>query len=631
MLEFMRNKAKSPFIQAIVVIIILVFVFWGVGTNQGGSGDVAATVNDQNISVREYQRGYDQLVNQYRDQFGGQLPPNLFEALGIREMALEQLIEEKLIRQGAREMGITVSEEEVRRTIYEMEVFRTAIGFDINRYREVLSASRMPAGDFEASIREDLLMRKVMSFLGDFGRVSEQEIQELFEYEFEAVNLEYLALAADDFQGKVPLDEEQLGAYFEKNKDRYQTPPLVKVQYVSFPLVLAAGDIEVSAEEIETYYHQNIDQFKMKESRRARHILINTAAGESAEEVARKRQQLEELLAKVKNGEDFSALARKHSEDGSAAGGGDLGFFERGQMVQSFEEAAFRLAAGETSGVIETPFGLHLIKLEEIKPASTKSLEEMQESIAATLHQEKVGTAAFRKASQGYEQIILSGSLQKYAEQQESVSLRETEYFARQAPPEEFAANPSFLQAAFNLRAGELSSLITGEQSYAIIFVEDVKAPEIPALAEVREEVQADFLTERGRTLAQETARAILADAQQGAGLADKARELGLEIQETGFLSRRQLGDTSLPERVTQEGLTLGEARPYPEDVVESGRTFYILRFKEKRAPAASLYTANKEELRQELLQQNQLALLSGWLENLKQQAKITRNERLFL
>lgn len=485
MLDFMRRKARSPVIQAVVIIIILVFVFWGVGTNQGGSGDVAATVNDQTISVREFQQSYNQLANQYRDQFGGQLPPGLFETLGIREMALEQLIEQKLVRQGARKMGVTVSAAEVQSTIQEMEVFRTGEEFDLDRYREVLSSSRMPVSDFEASVHEDLLMRKVMALLGDFARISDQEVRELFRYEFEEVNLEYLALTADLFRDRVQVDDEGLAAFYEKNRTRYQTAPMIKVQYLSFPL----------------------------------------------------------------------------AEHDPGAG--------------------------------------------------------------------KPGSEAFQKANRAYEQIILSGSLKKFAEQ-EGIGLRETGYFSRQDPPSELAAAPAYLEAAFNLSAGELSSLISGEQGYAIIFAEDVKPPEIPPLAEVEDRVRRDFIADRAVDLARDAARTILAQAKEGADLTAGAGELGLSPRTTGFLSRRQPGNTGLPGTVLLEGLALSGARPCPEEVVESGGTFYVLKFKEKRESVADL-AAHEEELRQVLLAREQDSLLSGWLDNLKQQARITRNERLFL
>jgi peptidyl-prolyl cis-trans isomerase D len=629
MLEFLRNKAQSPYLQATVVIIILVFIFWGVGSNQSGGRDVVATVNDQTISIREYQQAYDRLTNQYREQFGGQLPPQLFAALGIKEMALEQLIEQKLIRQGALDMGVKVSEEEVRQTIHEMEVFRTAGSFDIDRYKEVLSASRIPTADFEAGIRSDLLMQKVMTLMGGFGRVSEREIEERFQYEYGEVKLEYLALPAETFTARVEVSDDQVAAHYDKNKNQYQTQPQVKVKYVSFPIP-QAGEITIAAEEIESYYRQNLEGFQEPERRQARHILIRTPENASAEDVAGKRQQIENILVQAKKGADFAKLARQHSEDSSAADGGDLGFFDRGQMVQPFEEAAFALSVGEISDVVTTRFGFHIIKMEQIKPSRTKPLEEVHKSIADTLRRNEARTAALKKATRAYEQIILAGSLEKFTAL-EGIDLQETDYFSRQTPPGDFANNRAYLEAAFNLRAGELSSLVTGEKGYAIIFLEEEKAPEVPPLADIRPQVEKDFIAERSQSLAEETAQAVLAEVKAGADLAARARELGLRPQETGFLSRRQAEGSGLPSSVLQEGLALSEARPYPEEVVASDRTYYVFRFKENRAPAAELFAAKQDELRQLLLQQDQMVLEAGWLENLKQQAKITRNERILL
>jgi peptidyl-prolyl cis-trans isomerase D len=627
MLELLRRKAQSPYLQATIVIIILVFIFWGVGTSQRGDRDMAAAVNGQTITIREYQQAYDRLVNQYREQFGGQLPPQLFAALGIKEMALDQLIDQQLIRQGAREMGVTVSEDEVRRTIEEMEVFRTGGQYDFDRYKEVLSASRMAAGDFEEGIRTDLLLKRVMKLLGEFGRVSEREIEDRFQYEYGEVKFNYLALPAENFVDGVEVADERLTAFFEKNGSRYQTQPQVKVKYISFPFT-QAWLVAVTPEEIEAYYQENQEQFQDPERRRARHILIRTPEDASPEVLAAKRQQIEDILAQAREGEDFAKLAAQHSEDGSASDGGDLGFFGRGQMVQPFEEAAFRMAEGETSNVVTTRFGFHIIKLEQILPARTKSLPEVSAGIADTLRRQGVKTSALKKANTAYEQIILAGSLEKYATQT-GMPLQETGYFDRLNPPAEFAEDRGLLEAAFNLRAGELSSLIAGEKGYAIIFLEDEKGPEIPPLADIRQQVEKDFIEERSLNLAEETARKLLAEVTEGADLAGTAEKLDLQVQETGFLTRRQMEDRGLPSSVLQEGLTLTESKPWPEDVSASDRTYYVLGFKERRQAPDELFAAKKEEIRQTLLQQDQMVLLSAWVENLKQKAKISRNERL--
>mgnify|MGYP001148313605 CR=1 FL=1 len=630
MLELLRRKVRSPLIQAALVIIILVFILYFGSYGSGSGPEVVATVNDQPISVRDYQQTYDRLVTQYREQFGGNLPENLLKSLGLKEQALNQLIEQALVQQGAREMGLAVSEEELQEAIREMSVFQSNGVFDYTRYEQVMSASPLSIGDFEASVRSDLLMRKVMGLLSGFGRVSPQELKERFEYEYQKVKLEYAALPADKFEDQVEIAPEKLAAYFEENQTRYQTEPQIKVKYISFP-VAPAETSDIPPEKIESYYQENLKQYTSPEKRHARHILIKTAESDTAEEIAEKRQQAEAILAKVRAGEEFSALAKQYSDDSSASQGGDLGFFTRGQMVAPFEEAAFSLAEGEISEVVKTRFGFHIIKVEEIQAAQTKPLAQVRDEIVTRLRQQEAKSLALEKANEAYEQIILAGSLEKYAEKT-GKALKETGYFSRKSPPEALADNQEFLEAAFNLQKGELSSLISGAKGYAVIFVEDAKEPEIPALAAVQEAVAKDYVAERSLALAKEAAQQLLADLKAGAAFAEKVQELGLTLQETGFVSRRQpAAEGKLPPAVLQTGFGLSAAKPYPESVAESDRTFYVLRFQAKQAPSADLFAKNKEEIKNRLLQQDQMMLLAGWLDNLRREAEITRNERILL
>jgi peptidyl-prolyl cis-trans isomerase D len=627
MLEFLRKQAQSPYIQAAILIIVIVFIFWGTNFGNGGGPSTIATVNGQSIPTQAFQKTYDQMVDKYRERFGGKLPPNLLKNLGLKDQVLEQLIEQELIRQGAHKMGLTVSNEEVRRSIQKMDVFRTSTGFDMKRYQRVLNANRLSVSDFEAGVRSDLLRQKVLTLLSGFVRVSPQELKERFAYDYGEINLQYAALHADAFAGKVKVAEKDLTAFFKKNQNNYRTEPQVKVKYVSFPYT-EQSEQKVKEAAIEAYYQRNIDKYRTPEKRRARHILIKTSPSDSSEVLARKRQKIEKILARARKGEDFAKLAKEYSEDGSATNGGDLGFFSRGQMVTPFEKAAFSLAKGQISDIVKTRFGFHIIKLEDIRPAQTTPLAKVKKSIEAKLRQQEAKKLALQKANKAYEQIILSGSLEKYAKQH-SIAIKETDYFSRQSPPAEFAENKAFLEAAFKLRTGELSSLLTGQNSCAIIFIEGMKKPEVPPLAQVRDKVQKDFIASQAERLARETAQNLLAEVKSGADLEAKAKGLDLKVKETGFFSRQQSTGADLPPQVLQEGLALSAAQPYPKEVVNSGSTFYVLRFKGSREPSKELFAAKKDELKKRLMQQDQMALLTSWLANLKTGAKITRNEQL--
>ncbi|MGV1100161.1 SurA N-terminal domain-containing protein [Thiovibrio sp. JS02] len=628
MLDFLRRKAQSTTIQVTILLIVLVFIFWGVGTNQNGGPDAIATVNKQSINYEQYQRTYEQTLARYRDQFGGNLPAGLLEALNLKEQVLNQLIQQLVMQQGATESGLIASNEEVRKIIQEMESFRENGVFNLDRYKTLLTSSKMTPAEFENSIRTDLLNNKILTHLAHFARVSDGELRDRFALENDAVKLEFVSFAAGDFKGGVTIAEPELTAFYEKSKAAYQTEPQVKLKYLSILYdQAAAGTPPFGEEQIEQYYTMNSDKFSFPEQRRARHILVKSDEKESPELRAGKRQKLETILALAKAGKDFAQLAKEYSDDLSGSEGGDLGFFTRGQMVAPFDEAVFAMKEGTLSDIVETPFGFHIIKLEAITPAKVISLAEAREQIIGELQKRQGREVAFTLANQAYEGIIAAGSLDKYATGSH-VPAKETDFFSRLNPPREFADNAALLNTAFSLKKGELSSLVETGDGFAVLYVEDVKEPQVPPLAEVRARVERDFVADRAKTLAREAAVTLLATAKKEASLAAGAGKANADLRESGFFSKGTVAASGLPGAVAAQGLKLNAAAPFPETVGENGDTFYVLRFKEIRKASEEEFTRQKAALAEMLKQEKQIQLMGQWLSYLQADAKITTNKK---
>ena len=416
MLSMLRRKAQSPFIQATVLILALVFIFWGVGRSQKGGRNAVATVNDTTIPFQDYQHAYDRTMTNLRTKFGGTVPKGLLDSLDIKTKVINQLIQRVLLRQGAKEMGIIISKQEIKQAIEKMEAFRTNGVFDLQRYEAILSASRMTPASFEASMQADLLTTKVLETIGRFTKVAEDEVTARFLYNNEQIKLEYVAFTPDSFSGQVTVDEDKMAAFYQENKDRYKADPQIQLSYLYFAAAGDKGPAEISAADVESYYQRNIDKYSQPEQRRVRHILIKTSPQDSAAERKKKLQKAEDVLQKARAGEDFAELARRYSEGPSAQQGGDLGQFARGRMVKPFEDAVFAMRKGEISDIVETSFGYHIIKLEDIIPARIKPLAEVRDEIKSSLEQEAAKNHAFSTASNAYEDIILAGSMDKYAE-----------------------------------------------------------------------------------------------------------------------------------------------------------------------------------------------------------------------
>jgi len=639
MLSILRKKAQSPIIQATVLIIALVFIFWGVGSSRRGGRNAVATVNDEVIPFQDYQQTYEQNMTNLRAQFGGTIPKGLLESLDVKSQVINQLIQRVLLRQGSREMGIIISKQEIKQKIEEMEAFRTNGVFDLQQYEAILSASRMTPATFEASMQADLLTAKVLDSIGRFTKIAEDEVTSRFRFDNEQIQLEYVAFTPDSFSAEVTVDDDKIASFYEENKEHYKTDPQIQLSYLFFTAAENEDSIHVSDADVETYYERNIDKYSRPEERRARHILFKTSPQDPATEQEKKRQQAENVLQKARRGEDFAELARQFSEGPSAPQGGNLGQFARGGMVKPFEDAVFAMQTGEISDIVETSFGFHIIKLEDIIPARIKTLAEVREEITATLEQESAKNQAFSRASKAYEDIILAGSMEKYAESSDTPP-QETEFFTRQAPPSSDGSparnierNQLFLNAAFSLQKGELSSLVDLGTGYAIIYVKDFKPPEILSLDEVRTRVQEDYIADRATELAREGAETFLANlratGEDQAEWETEIQQRGLKLEETDFLTRQSGSSLQLPTAAVEQGFRLSAAHPYPDEIVANNTTFYVYKLKQRKEPAEDIVAEKQEELRATLLEEKKRDLLTAWMENEKSRAEITINEAL--
>ena len=630
MLDLLRKKAQSPLIQGTIFIIALVFIFWGVGGYRGSRNSVAQ-VNDEVIPYEEFQKAYERLANQYRDQFGGTLPKGLLESLDLENQALEQLIQRSLLRQGAREMGIMVSDLEVQQAVEKMEAFRSNGVFNVEQYKNIISSSGMTPTSFEDTMRTDLLAGKVIEYLSHFAKLTPLEVKDQFDFDNEEIKIEYVSFSGADFRDKIATDQEQLKSYYEENKENYQTEPQVKLHFLAFPYV-AEEKPAIPDEDLEAFYRQNISRYSMPEQRRARHILIKTSAEDSEDVLAEKRNMALQVLELAKSGEDFAELAKQYSEGPTGPRGGDLGAFTRGRMVKPFEDAAFSLNEGEISDIVETQFGFHIIKLEKIEPANTKPLEEVKDEIAAQLQAQKSRELAFTKATEAYENIILAGSLDKFS-QNSNIPVEKTDFFSRKSPGKSgskvsMASDPSFLDAAFSLNKGELSSLVETPQGYAIIFAADKKEPETALFEDVEQQVREDYINAKSEAMAKETAGVMLSALKEEskANFAAEAAKFNMAVKTSDYLTRNATAGSSLPPQIVNMGFELSEEKPYPEEAVSADGVFYVFRFMEKRTPASDLFTEQENAFRTGLLERKKSALLASWLANVRDKAEIEIN-----
>lgn len=386
MLEYIRSNAQSWGVKAAFAVIILVFVFWGVG-NMGDSGasGVVATVNGKAILTQEFATTYRNVEENIRSRNPG-ITSDQMKQMNIGPQVLQQLIIETLIQEEATRAGIVVTPLELRRAVELMPAFHNAQGkFDPEAYQRILAAQRSSPGRFEEKIRKDLLDQKMRGQVTSGAYVMPAEARALYDFSREQRVIDYVFFPAKDYESPT-IAEDSLKAYYEANRASFVIPPKVKVEYIEASPASLVNPSTVSAEAVNNYYQKNTNAYTSPERVDVRHILLRLAEDAPPAEVQKAQARLEGLLADLKKGASFEDLARKNSEDPtSAPNGGQVGLIAHGDTVPPFEEAAFAMKQGEVSAPVRTSFGLHLIKVNSRQEARVQPVAEVEDAIRKQL------------------------------------------------------------------------------------------------------------------------------------------------------------------------------------------------------------------------------------------------------
>ena len=629
MLQILRNKAQSIFIQAIVVIIALVFIFWGVGTRMMNGNQAAITVNGDEISFQQFQKSYEQALAQLRDRFNGAIPQGLAEKIGIKQQVINRFIQDSLLRQGAGKMGLIISPAEVQDTIQKMAEFQDKGSFSLEKYKSVLARNSYTAHKFETSMQVDMLSQRSIVDIGNFASiVTDHEIEDLYDLEKENVSVAFTKVSPELFRKKVHVNDDELSSWFETVKDSYKTDPQLKLKYLSYNFNDIGKKITIDEASVKNHYDTTISNYTVPEKRHARHILFKV--DENSSDADAQLKKAEDVLKLARSGKDFTQLAGQYSEDPGKTTGGDLGFFPKGKMIEPFDDTVFSMQPGDISDIIRTPFGYHIIKLEEIKPAVIKPLAEVHDTIVHELQLEQAKSMALQMANESYEGIIGAGSLEAYIKGHPDAAVVETAFFTRHFPPEQIKNDQTFLNTAFALKQGELSSLIETTTGYAILFAEQIKEPIIPPLSDIKDQVMKDYIESKAAEMAKKTAEDILSQAKTGGDFKKLVQDAGLTVQSSGLLSKGNPEQkSSFPLSLLEQVFQLSARSPYPSEPGEVDKEYYVYQFSERTTPKIDLTDAERDQYKNALLKLKQQQILTAWINHQRKQATITTHKSL--
>ncbi len=545
-LKYLRDNLKSLtwiLWGVVAVFVMLIFFEWGgVNDRRSRDADVAATVGNEEITFNEFRQQYRTLEDRYRQTFGEQFNRELAKQFNLPIQALDQLINRRILLMEARSIGLRATDSEVRDAILEYPAFQDEsgnfIGFD--RYQQILRSNRLPETEFEASLRDDVLLGKLNAILAQTAYVSDADVEAGYREQAERAAIRYAQLPATELAGEIVASRAEIESYFADHQTEYELPEQRVVDYLLVDTVKLRREIEIPDQELTAYYEGHPDDFTREEQVRARHILLRITPDRPAEQV---ESELTDARRRIEAGEDFAELAKELSEDESnASRGGSLGFFGRGRMVKAFEDAAFNASVGELVGPVKTDFGYHLIEVQDHRQGGLQPFEEVRGAVRSRQVGERVqeiAEAKIRDLRQRIETQALSSDEQLEAlAAEEGLSWQTTEPFGSADNVTGIGRAPDFTAAAFAIKTGELSEPVKLPRGWAILRLEEIKPPRLAPLEEVEAQVRQAVEQQNRKAAAvarlEEMHRAI----ETGGDFETLAAELGLEIQESGEFGR---------------------------------------------------------------------------------------------
>ncbi|MCY4441078.1 MAG: SurA N-terminal domain-containing protein, partial [Deltaproteobacteria bacterium] len=580
MLDVIRKRKRSWLVLLLLGVGVLAFVMVGVGP-QGGQEQVVtiAEVNGDKITYTELERQYYRMLQTYRQLAGGRLSPADIEALNLRGQLLEELIQQRLLLQAARELGLQVTDEELMQGIARNPAFQAAGQFNKNIYEQALRGQGLTPGEFEARQRDALVIRKLQDLIQDAIPVTSAEVEERYRVDNEEIALDFVRLKTDDFVQSVEVGDEEIKAYYDGNGSLLREPLKVKARYLAYRVMDFAAEVEVSDEDVRAYYDVYRDRrFRIREAVKFSQIYLPAPAeGTSPEDKEAARQQLEEVLKEAREGADFAELAKQHSKDESAAQGGDMGFVGKGQLVPALDTALFALETGEVSEVLESAFGLHLLKAVEKQEAGVRELEEAREEIVEALKNER-GAAMAARAAEADRERALDGTPLAEVATKRGIALSETELFSAGETLDEIGGVEDFYRAALSLKPGQVGPIISAPDALYLLEGGQRIEPTIPPLEAVKDGITETLTRRKARESARKKGDEILAELKGAPELAKVAASHDLTVEDTGLFPR---GQAEIPEigilPLPLGRLAVSKEKPVVDAAYLQGDTVYVM------------------------------------------------------
>ncbi len=590
-----------------MVITLVPGIFDNVATNDA---TVYATVREPGVlgkfaeSIPVKQDQVNQLAERQLQQ--QKLPEFLLPYMAQR--AGQILVQRAMLKQEADRLNLQVSDEDLRRELqtgpFAQYLFPNGAYIGDDAYMNfVQSAFQTSRADFESQVKSDMELNRLQALITGGITVSDSAVRAAYLQQGTKVKFEYAVLSADDVRKSINPTDAELEAFFKENQTKYANalPETRKIEYVAFDSSnLPGGKPQVTDAEVQNYYNQHKDQYQVKEQVKTRHILITVPPGADAKTDAAAKAKAQGLLDQLKAGASFSELASKNSDDpGSKTQGGELPMIPTAGLDPAYAKAAMALNPGQTSGLVRSQFGYHIIQTEQKEEPHTKPLAEVKASIIPVIEQQKAGAAEQNFANQLAAQAKTEG-LEKAAAAH-NLHVVTTDYVAKDGVVPGLADGVGLLTQAFGAAKGAAPATVSTGDGFAVFQVEDVKPAHSPDFATYKSHILDDYREQKVPQLLNAELKKLDDRAKVLNDLPKAAAEMKVPVKTSDLVGKDaqvpDLGAMSGPGAVAFSLPKGGISGP-----INAGRAGIVLTVLDKQEPAADEIAKHMEATREQLL-----------------------------
>ena len=622
----MKKIVLGGLLVIVCVMMVITLIPGGLLDFGGGSlttQGVLAKVGSEEVTEQQVRQQAQLMAKQ---QFQGNVPDALMPYLMQR--AAQSLIVQKAVVYEADKMGLGVNDDELRGYLHQGQMgdmlFPEGKFIGDQAYQQFISTNfNMGVQQFEQEVKAEIAQRKLLATIGSAISISDKDIREEVRHLDTKVKFQYAVLTLDDIKKEIRPSDAELKAFYEQNKQQYvnSIPEKVKAKYILIDTKKLEDEVKVTPEEVQQYYKQHQDDYRLAETVTVRHILIKTPTADASGKIDQKavdaaRAKAEDIQKQLKAGASFADLATKYSDDpGSAKQGGLLPPLTRGRTVPEFEQAAFSTPAGQTTGIIRTTYGFHIIHVESKQDARMKPLDEVKGDIEPIIKRQKVAAQA-QSIANTVQALARTNGLEKAAADR-NFNVMTTDFITQGDQVPGIGNAPELVTSLLSAKKNDPPAIASTPAGYAIYQVVDIQPPQTPTFEQVKDKVEQQFKDQRAESLLGQKTQQLADRARSEHDFAKAAKEAGATVKTSDLVGM----NSQVPDLGAMTGDLAVVFTMKPDQVsgpIRAGQNGAVLKVLELQEPTEAAMKQDWDKAKQSLMQQKQQEFENLYVESLK-------------